>query len=328
MARTIPLALASHLALPVTTTCHCLKIIGRSGKVLAVTDLDVDVDFNDGTGLRTYSAAVGLIPSALIDRLDGSVDSAEAQGLLPEFELDITQAEVEAGEFSDAEFAVYLVNYEDPYHDPALIRTGRTGQMRHEDGLTWFGELRNMLDELLQSVVQRDSRTCRAIFGSQPAGSLIPGPVERFPCKVDAEALYLPFTVASAGAEPDRIFVDPALTQANGHFNRGKVRWRTGPNAGREVEVEVSYATGEIRLRFPTRYNIGAGDEGDIRIGCAKRYLEDCIGKFSNGPNFRGEPYIPTGDSDELTVPGAGARAGEGGYSSQRPGVNDQLEEA
>lgn len=329
MARTIPLALKNHLALPVTTTCYCLKITPKSGgTVLGMTDLNRDVEFNDGTGLLTYSAAVGYIPSALVDHLDMTVDSAQAQGLLPEYNLPVSLADIEAGVYSDAEYILYLINYEDPFNDPAEIRRGRTGQMRQEDGLTFFGELRGLLDDLLQSIVKRDSRTCRAIFGSQPAGSPIPGPVEQFPCYVNAEARYIPFTVGTVGAESDRVFTDVALTQANGYFARGKVRWTTGPNAGREMEVETSLATGQVTLRFPTRYAISPGDQGEVRDGCAKRYLEDCITKFGNGPNFRGEPYIPTGDADELLVPGAGAGAGEGGYGSQPPSVNDQLEEA
>lgn len=46
-------------------------------------------------------------------------------------------------------------------------------------------------------------------------------------------------------------------------------------------------------LAQPFYYPIEVGDMLRVRVGCRKRFNEDCIAKFGNGKNFRGFPHVP-----------------------------------
>lgn len=78
-----------------------------------------------------------------------------------------------------------------------------------------------------------------------------------------------------------------------GFFTAGKITWTTGANTGLSKEIKSFVAGGSILLQEAMPYPIVIGDQFTIWSGCMKRYTEDCVGKFSNGPNFRGFPFIP-----------------------------------
>lgn len=50
-----------------------------------------------------------------------------------------------------------------------------------------------------------------------------------------------------------------------------------------------------VKLARPIFPDLLAGGGQTITLlpGCGRQYQTDCIGKFSNGPNFRGEPFMP-----------------------------------
>ena len=73
--KSIPPALQTHLDQRGTTLCYLLKITATNGQALGVTSLDVDVDYDDGTGLLTYSSAIGLNQSSLATSAGLEVDN-------------------------------------------------------------------------------------------------------------------------------------------------------------------------------------------------------------------------------------------------------------
>jgi hypothetical protein len=79
-----------------------------------------------------------------------------------------------------------------------------------------------------------------------------------------------------------------------------RLQFLTGANAGREYSIELVDGL-EISLAETTAYPIQPGDEYRVRSDCAKRYIEDCVGAWGNGPNFKGEPHIP--DGSEVLAP-------------------------
>jgi hypothetical protein len=191
-----------------------------------------------------------------------------------------------------------------------------------EDGLSWWSELTDLTKLLMQSIVEKDSITCRATFGSQPIGSSdSSGDVveERFPCGKDAEALYVgPKTVTSVGAEPNNTFTASALGAAANVYVPGMVRWLTGNNAGRVVEVDTQSGVGLITLKFETMFPIQTGDTFEIRPDCTKWKEGNNGCKFHFGTtewklHYRGEPYIPVADADQLNMPGATVGTALGG---------------
>jgi uncharacterized phage protein (TIGR02218 family) len=61
------------------------------------------------------------------------------------------------------------------------------------------------------------------------------------------------------------------------------------------MEVK-SFLGGTFTLYLPMYYAILPSDTFTVYPGCKKRFIEDCIGKFNNVVNFRGEPHVPGND--------------------------------
>ena len=110
--------------------------------------------------------------------------------------------------------------------------------------------------------------------------------------------------VAVTSVESARVFHASALmsvitemnlstTIASSYYTGGLVTWMaSAANSTYAMEVKI-YASGRIELREPMPYMIVTGDVFKIHPGCLKRITEDCVAKFDNALNFRGEPYVP-----------------------------------
>ena len=309
--RFIPPQLQQHKNSDATTLTTLLRFESTSGKIVGFTTLDQDLTYDDGRGPLVYRAPIGFQPASIYEALGFEVDNTETQHLLvPEYDLEISEFEVNAGVWDYAEFDMYEVNYEDLSQGHSILKHGTVGQVRSKDGLQMFGELRGLTAQLRKPVVEVDSRTCRAIFGSQ-AGD----PGVRFPCGFDAESLWEAGEVEEVGVEVFYTFSDSTATTSSaddGFFVPGLVQWLTGSNAGLTMEID-SYdgSTGTFTLRHPLPYAIEPGDTYRRRRDCSK-YFEDsskgCAFWFGNqrGLHFRGEPFIPVADIGSLTTPGAG----------------------
>ena len=98
MPRTIDITLKDHIATGRTTTCYILKISpvtpGYAPYGAAMTNRPILYD--DGTGELLYSAIVGMQLSTLASSADLSVDNAENESLLPEFDFPISEADIVA----------------------------------------------------------------------------------------------------------------------------------------------------------------------------------------------------------------------------------------
>lgn len=300
--RTVPPLLKAHLNANPTTTCRLLKIKLKNGDsppgplFYGLTTLDRDVVYDDGSGDGeiTYVATNGFDPSTMSADVGYTVPNAEGYALISDDIPGITVEMVEAGDLDDAQWAMYLVNYEDLTMGHALLDAGDLGEVRTKSGLVWIPELLSYIMRLRQPIGSVWSRKCRAIFGT-PADS-------QTGCGVDIAPLWVNGEVVAVGAETDRAFTGDVVTN-DIVPEPGRVQWLTGANAGREYATEE--VDGEdVVLSETTAYPIEVGDTYRIRPDCLKRYLEDCIGTWDNGPNFKGEPLIPTGDASSIQVPG------------------------
>lgn len=315
MSRNIPPALQAHLLQSSTTTCRLLRIELKSGDspagpptVYGITTLDRDIDYDDGDGLVRYVASNGFDPSTLSSDVGYSVDNAEGYALISDDIPGVTVEQAEAGDLDDAQWRCYLVNFEDLSMGHVLLDGGDLGEVRTKFGMIFIPELLSYMMRLRQPVGSVWSRTCRAIFGT-PAES-------QTGCGVDVEPLWVYGTVVDVGAETDRTFTGDNVTSGKVPFP-GRVQWLTGANAGREYATEE--VDGEdVTLSETTAYAIEDGDTYRIRPDCRKRYLEDCIGEWDNGPNFKGEPLIPVGDAMSIQTPG-GQLPGGGGWIAEVP---------
>jgi len=310
--RAVSSALQAHLDSGSTTVTLLLRIdpVTEGYAPFGAALLDREVVYDDGDGPIAYSPLIGMVPANIVSSASMEVGNTELQHLLPEADLPISEADIAAGVYDFAWYSLYLVNYEDLSMGHIVMPAGhgQLGQMRMESGLSFWSELTELTKLLKQSIVEKDSLTCRAIFGSQPKGS--GAPVEqRFPCGKDTTGMWVEKTVTAVGAESNRTFTASALGAAAGTYVPGMVRWLTGANTGRSIEVEEQEADGTIDLTFETMFPIEVGDTFEIRPDCTKQV---------NGPNgckfhfatewvlhFRGEPLIPVADADQINAPGA-----------------------
>lgn len=80
-------------------------------------------------------------------------------------------------------------------------------------------------------------------------------------------------------------------------FASGILRTGSGRNAIRATIISSAMQGSDLRLTFRRPLwsdMIAAGAQtAQLVPGCMRRYLADCIGKFSNPDNFRGEPFMP-----------------------------------
>lgn len=298
--RAISVALQAHLDGPATTTTRLLKITTKSGVEFGLTTLDQNVTYDDGatsSGALTYIATNGFDPQTFSADTGFSVGNSEAQALISDEIPGVTLAMVEGGEFDDATWICYLVNFKDLSMGHVILDAGDVGQVTTKFGMLWIPELLSYVCRLKQPIGGVWSLRCRAEFGT-PAAS-------QTGCGVDVTSYWVYGTVSSVGAESDRQFTGSAIQDSSGiPAYPGRVQFLTGDNAGREFSTEVVSSL-TVTLAESTNYAISIGDTYRIRPDCLKRYTEDCIGIWNNGPNFKGEPLIPLGDSAEVLTPSA-----------------------
>lgn len=308
MPRVIPIALQRHLDGDATTVCLLVRIepVAPGFDPVGVTSLDRDVTFDAGDGALLYRAAVGVDSSARVSSSDMAVDNAEGTSLVPEFDVPVSERDLVAGAYDYAKWTSYLVNFEDTTQFVELAR-GELGQVRVSQGMSFTFEMLGLTKRLKQTIVEKDSLRCRAIFGSQPLGTPGAEVTQRFPCGFPVGPLWQNGSVVSVGDENTVVF-ETDSGAADGFFKPGVLQWLTGPNAGRTYDIE-EFASGEATLTFPSMFPISEDDSYRIRPDCTK---------WKDGPNgckhwwgpqwvlhYRGEPYIPVGDTGQVNAPGA-----------------------
>lgn len=90
-----------------------------------------------------------------------------------------------------------------------------------------------------------------------------------------------------------RVFTGTGITGGEGSFYGAQIIWLTGANAGTTSYVRTWVpATKELRLYGVAAQPIAGGDKYMISQGCGKS-ITDCVERFNNAVNFRGEPYLP-----------------------------------
>jgi uncharacterized phage protein (TIGR02218 family) len=305
MPRVIPIQIADHIAGGSTTLCRLLKItpVQPGYAPFGLTSLDRDVRYDDGNGLLVYSAPIGTELSTLIAASDMTVAGGETKQLMPVYDTPTAEADIRAGAYDYAEFVLYEVNYNDLTSGRHIvIQTGTTGRNTVTDsGLSWITELRGLTQVLKQSITEKWSLSCRAVFGS-----MVPTPQSRYPCLFDVTPLWHTDTVTAVGVDTTQEFHAGAFTPTYGGAP-GMVEWLTGDNAGRTDETE-SFNTESGPGSVPVIIGLTFGASYPIKVGDTFRFRDDCpktptaCHARNNYPHYRGEPSIPVSDNGALSV--------------------------
>lgn len=314
-ARTISPELQAHMDSGMTTLTCLIKVEPRDPKFspFGICRLDQDVTYDDGDGALLYGAMIGMVSADLQTTASMDVGNSQFNHLVPQFGIDVSEELIKAGVYDYAWYTVYVVNYEDlsmgHWIPPAGF--GQLGQVSIDNrGLSFKTELTDLTKLLKQTVVEKDSITCRAVFGSQPIGTGGGVVEQRFPCGKDLTSLWTTGTVTSVGLETNRTFTASALGLAANTAVPGMVQWLTGENENRQIEVESQSGAGVVTLGFETQFPIQVGDTFRIRPDCTK-WIDGTNGcKFHFGEpewknHYRGEPFIPISDADSINTPGA-----------------------
>lgn len=267
--------LQTHLEGTIQTLATLWKVTRVDGTIIGFTDHQSDIVLDS----VTYRAATGFTASSIVTSVGLSVDNLELEGLLSSDQ--ITEADILHGKYDQAEIIIGMVNYADLTQAALVQRKGWLGEVSLRNG-TFYAEMRGLTQLLSQNITEVYSPDCRVKLG---------GPQ----CGYNFTTNGFPFSGAVTTALSRRMFTT-GFTQADGYFAFGKVVWLTGLNAGLQMEiVQYNNASGQFVLFLPMPFNIQAADTFNLWVGCDKRFAT-CRDKFLNGANFRGEPYIPTGD--------------------------------
>jgi uncharacterized phage protein (TIGR02218 family) len=269
--KAIPAALQAHYQQGTTTLTTCWKITRTDGEVFGFTEYDRDLVISG----VTYLARTGFSPTSVETQSKLAVDNLNANGIL---DSDIIQAdELAAGKWDFAAVEIFLVNAKNVAQGRDILVNGRLGEVKV--GSTSFqAEVRGLANAFAQNHALSYQPGCRAQLGDAQ-------------CGVDLTPYTFTGTITSV-SEDGLTIGDTGRAEANGFFDFGKLTMNTGPSAGLSMEIK-QYTTGEMRLQLELAFGIEVGDEYTIQAGCGKRYTEDCIGRFNNGINFRGEPHLP-----------------------------------
>lgn len=152
-------ALAAHLAGPVTTLATCWRIVRLDGQAFLFTDHDRDLVFEG----EVYKASSGYSRTAIANDAGMGVDNLDVEGVF-DHEA-ITEEELRAGLFDQAEVRIFLVNWADPSMGSLRMRRGWFGEVALSEQGVFKTELRGMTQALSQRIGELYSPECRADLG-------------------------------------------------------------------------------------------------------------------------------------------------------------------
>jgi len=266
--KTLPTALAAHVATRSTTLATAMKITRTDGVVFGFTSHDVD-DVVDGV---TYKANPGLDVTDIVIAANAAVGNLNLTTLHDGTVF--TTADVLAGVWRNAAFKIFRYNYSNLADGIDTLLVGTVGEFQVLQN-TVIAELRDLRQYLQQAVGDASSKTCRARLGDAR-------------CRANVG----PFTHTGAvtGVINNMSFQDSSRTQGVAWFDEGELTFTSGANVGLSAKIKT-FSGGTFALVQPTPAAMVVGDTYTAIAGCRKRLEEDCRDKFNNVLNFVGEPH-------------------------------------
>lgn len=271
----IPAPLQAHLDTRETTLSWCWKIERRDGITMGFTNHDRDLTFDS----VTYEASTGFLGTEIESQLGMNVDNMDVYGAVDS--TNISEADIEAGRYDNADVTVYLVNWSD-VSQRVVMKKGNIGNVKR--GQTMFeGEVRGISHELQEVQGRLYEYKCDALLGDGRCTKVISGSTytgNGTVVSADGRAL-----MTASGLD----------SYTSGWFSRGKLTFTSGNNNGlsREVKTHInSNGIVTVSLWEPFPWDIAVSDTFDVVSGCDKLF-KTCKAKFNNAINFRGFPHIP-----------------------------------
>lgn len=253
----------------------CWRLHRKDGFIIRVTDRDkvITFDSEEYSPIGGFNASANQRQGGLKDRSRDLVGVIESDA--------ITIDDLRSGRYEETTVDEYLVSVENDPADLIIHNRYWIKDVTFSDE-SWQGTATGTPSWLSTEVGAYYTRTCRVKRLGDPF------------CGVDVAALRVTGTVATVVNVRQKFTSD--LTDVDGYFTKGYIKFTTGLNAGIESEVKTYTASGgtvELWLQLP--FNIQVGDAFEVDPGC-DRLKSTCISKFNNIVNFQGEPFIPGPD--------------------------------
>ncbi len=271
----IDTATSAHIRGEVTTLCRCWIIDLVDGVRFGFTDHDEN---NEVNGVLCERDA-GAESSSVEERIGLNIDASEIHGALQSDR--ITADDINSGKYDGGKITTYFVNWKAPgqhFIDQVLL----IGEITQQDGVFRF-ELQSMTSMLDHTRGRHFIKRCQADLGDVR-------------CKVALD------TSGFSGVGTVAEILSPYSLEISGlddfepnWFSFGHLRWISGKNDGRGIEVAIHVVEdGIVRLTLWQAMSaaVDVGDTFTITTGCDKTF-KTCKEKFSNSLNFQGFPHMP-----------------------------------
>lgn len=228
----------------------------------------------------TYLANTAIVPSTLKQTDTITTDNLTVSGILSSVE--ITVKDILGGRYDFASVRFFIVDYLDLASGPFAEVSGTFGEIQAK-GNSFETELRLLIQQLLQKVVEVTTRDCR-VHEFADARCALNVATYTFTSSVGASPAPTRYSFMGTGTD--------ITGKVDHYFRRGKLTWTSGDNIGIICDVkESTTGTGLLELQRELRYDVQIGDTFEVVAGCDRRF-ETCRDKFSNVVNYQGEPHI------------------------------------
>lgn len=243
----------------------CLRMQMSAGKLLCFTDSDMDVFYEN----ERYRAGGYFTPNSVVSSNELSEDNFSISGII-DGDL-ITKKAITSGDFSNSYIELFVIKN----NKKNILKTGWIGDISYNDNK--FTASINSLSSKTNNLIGKCySPNCRAEFA------------DRY-CKLN-KGNYS-FSGEVTALIDSYSFIDSSRNEPNDYFSQGVLEFISGQNKGKKYNI-FSFQRHQISIDSTTIQEIKIGDSYIVTAGCNKS-LHECINKFSNAVNFRGEPYIP-----------------------------------
>lgn len=274
MSKTFSIALQAQLNSARARLATCILLTRQDGNTYGFTTYDRTLSI----GGVLYRPAASFNPTDIASNLNLDIDNVTAEALLDSDT--VTEDDLRAGKWDWATFRIFQVNWEDLTMGDKKDRKGHLGQVT-VNRQTFMAELLGLMESYTISIGEITTPNCRANLGDQR-------------CKVDlvggSPSLTVTGTISFDAGDFFSI-ADAGRIEAEDYFTEGVITFTSGSANGLSYELKKFSFGGGMITKTPIAYNVN-GATYSMHAGCMKRFLEDCVARFSNGANFRGEPWL------------------------------------
>ena len=228
-----------------------------------------------------YSSSKAIMPTDMNVQGNLAVTSVEFTTFIGD---DVSLDKIRRGDFNDGRMSAFWVDWTNPNLGKAYIFSDwLVGDIKVRDNKVTI-EIRSKTSLLQTQIVELYSKTCRAMLGDSR-------------CQVVLSGFQVTGTVTSVGTNKRKTFTDTSRTETLDIYSGGTIEWTSGNNNG-FIEQVASYDhdTKTFTLFRPMPHDIVTSNSYKATRSCDKT-LDTCVGVFDNAINFRGEPWVPQGDS-------------------------------